>query len=131
MQESKDALDFGLPEVFQDDFHEDTDLVALNRLYLSKAREMTRAGAMRKAAYLLGMPQEALELLSKMSLPGVSALAESGILLFGWRTSLTTLRDFKSLEGLEPRGCEPLLQLIASHGKDGQIQGGSHGRILS
>ena len=108
----------------------DLDLSVLNRLYLAKAREMARAGAHKKASFLLGLPPDALEILNVMPLSGINALSESGILLFGWRTAHSVLRDFAHRNGEVSEYEERRLHLLASHGSDGR-RGVSHGRDLA
>ena len=130
MQANDPSLALIAPAGIREHAGNDIDLSMLNRLYLAKAREMAHAGAQKKACYLLGLPADALEILAKMPLSAVNALTESGILLFGWRTALTTLKDF-SQRSEESTDFEELrFQLLASQGSDGRGRV-SHGRDLA
>jgi hypothetical protein len=80
------------------------DIATLNRLYLGMARELALQGEEGRATYLLGIPTEALAIITKMPLASIEALSESGLLVFGFRTSLPCLRGFmtESAEGSPP-----------------------------
>lgn len=96
--------------------NDSSDIAYINRLYLLKARELAQIGDESRAVYLLGIPSEALRLIRKMPLPAIEALAESGVLMFGLRTTLTTLRSFaaETADG-SPPSVLMRLQYLASH----------------
>jgi len=107
------------------------DITILNRLYLTKARELALQGEESRASYLLGIPPEALAIIRKMPLAAIEDLADSGLLTFGFRTALPCLKAFaaESQDG-SPASVTLKLQLLASHKVDGTRRE-PHGRHLS
>jgi len=97
-----------------------SDITTLNRLYLTKARELALQGEESRASYLLGIPPEALAVIRKMPLVAIENLADSGLLTFGFRTALPCLKAFaaESQEGSPPT-VTLKLQLLASHKIEG------------
>lgn len=104
-----------------------SDITTLNRLYLTKARELTLQGEDSRATYLLGIPTEALSIIKKMPLTSIEALAASGVLSFGFRTPLPYLRAFiaETQDG-SPASVHLKLQLLASHKVEGSEPHGRH-----
>lgn len=87
----------------------DPDLTTLNRLYLGKARELVAAGQALQASYLLGLSPEILRYLERLPLATLDTLAESGLLLFGFRVPLGALK--RQAEAQEDPGSRLLRQL--------------------
>jgi hypothetical protein len=96
-----------------------SDITHLNRLYLLKARELALQGEEGRATYLLGIPNEALHVLIRMPLSAIEALAESGLLVFGFRAAMPCLRAFaaETADGSNPSVLSKL-QYLASHKTD-------------
>ena len=96
-----------------------SDITHLNRLYLLKARELALQGEEGRATYLLGIPNEALHVLIRMPLSAIEALAESGLLVFGFRAAMPGLRAFaaETADGSNPSVLSKL-QYLASHKSD-------------
>ena len=108
-----------------------SDITALNRLYLTKARELALQGEESRATYLLGIPTEALSIIRKMPLTAIEDLAASGVLTFGFRTALPCLKAFSAeTQDGSPPSMVLKLQLLASHKNDGNRRE-PHGRHLS
>ena len=108
-----------------------SDITTLNRLYLTKARELALQGEESRACYLLGLPLEALAIIRKMPLSAIEELAGSGLLSFGFRTSLPCLKAFAAeTQDGSPPSVTVKLQLLASHRVEG-IRREPHGRHLS
>jgi Flagellar transcriptional activator (FlhD) len=108
-----------------------TDIATLNRLYIGLAREWSLKGEEGKATYTLGIPTEALSLITKMPLSSIEALAESGLLVFGFRTSLPCLRSFlaETADGSPPSVLLKLQHLASHRPQDARREG--HGRHLA
>lgn len=108
-----------------------SDITSLNRLYLTKARELALQGEESRATYLLGIPPEALSLIRRMPLTAIEDLAASGLLMFGFRTALPCLKAFATeTQDGSPPSMALKFQLLASHKIDG-IRRETHGRDLS
>lgn len=80
----------------------DTDIVDLNLLWLTKARELARANR-EKAVVVLGLDARLLEALSRLSLGDLTTMAESGVMQFQPRFHSAHLRRL-----IEPGGSPAL-----------------------
>jgi hypothetical protein len=72
---------------------QERDLLTLNLVYLTAARELLAAGERRRARVLLGLSEPFADWVERASLESLLALARSGLLCFQPRMTERVLRE--------------------------------------